>query len=148
MTRPARGGRRYGAPRHGSHYLPIVLVMLGGAALTLLWPPTLQVLGWPVTYWVVGGYLLTSLAAFVAYAIDKAAARAGRRRISEATLLLLGLIGGWPGAIVAQQTLRHKTQKAGFRRAFWVSVLVNVVMLSVLATPLAETFFTAMVRPL
>ena len=86
--------------------------------------------GAPVPGWVLGGvlgwYLLASVVCFVVYAIDKSAARAGRRRISEATLLLLGVVGGWPGAIVAQQTLRHKTRKASFRRAFWATVLLHV----------------------
>jgi len=93
--------------------------------------------GAPVLVWVMAGvlawYLLTSVVCGVVYAIDKAAARAGRRRISEATLLLLGVVGGWPGAIVAQQTLRHKTRKASFRRAFWVSVLLNVAMVAALS---------------
>jgi len=40
--------------------------------------------------------------------------------------LLLGLVGGWPGSLVAQQVLRHKSSKASFRRAFWGTVLVNI----------------------
>ena len=88
--------------------------------------------GTPVPVWVLGGvlgwYLLASVVCVVVYAIDKSAARAGRRRISEATLLLLGVIGGWPGAIVAQQKLRHKTRKASFRRAFRASVLLNLAV--------------------
>lgn len=67
------------------------------------------------------------------YAVDKSAARAGRRRVPESTLLLLGFAGGWPGAIVAQRMLRHKTRKASFRRAFWLSVAANVVVFAVLA---------------
>jgi uncharacterized membrane protein YsdA (DUF1294 family) len=55
--------------------------------------------------------------------------------VPERTLLLLGIIGGWPGAVLAQQTLRHKTQKVSFRRAFWATVLVNLVVFAVFATP-------------
>lgn len=62
----------------------------------------------------------------MAYAFDKAAAAAGRWRSSERSLLALGLIGGWPGGIVAQQLLRHKSSKASFREAFWGTVLLNV----------------------
>ena len=62
---------------------------------------------------------------FALYAVDKAAARAGRDRISESMLLSLGLVGGWPGAIVAQQLFRHKTAKRSFRLRFWVSVGAN-----------------------
>ncbi|GAA3887938.1 hypothetical protein GCM10022381_32330 [Leifsonia kafniensis] len=93
---------------------------------------------WPLPLWVAGLYLGASILCFIVYAVDKSAARAGRRRVSERTLLLLGLIGGWPGAVVAQQTLRHKTQKVSFRRAFWVSVVANVVVFVVLATPLVS----------
>ena len=67
-----------------------------------------------------------SLLCFVLYGVDKAAARAGRGRISESTLLSLGLVGGWPGAIVAQQVFRHKTSKRSFRVRFWLSVAANV----------------------
>jgi uncharacterized membrane protein YsdA (DUF1294 family) len=56
-------------------------------------------------------YAGASLIAFVAYALDKAAARAGRWRTQESTLHLLALIGGWPGALLAQRQFRHKTAR-------------------------------------
>ena len=70
-------------------------------------------------------YAGASALCFVFYAIDKAAARAGRDRIPESMLLSLGLVGGWPGAIVAQQVLRHKTVKLTFRIRFWITVAAN-----------------------
>jgi uncharacterized membrane protein YsdA (DUF1294 family) len=70
-------------------------------------------------------YLCASSAAFLAYALDKKAARRRRRRISENTLHLLALFGGWPGALLAQQLLRHKSSKPSFRRAFLGTVLIN-----------------------
>jgi uncharacterized membrane protein YsdA (DUF1294 family) len=82
--------------------------------------------------WVAAFYLAASVVAFAVYAADKSAARAGRRRTPENTLLLLGLLGGWPGALVAQQTLRHKTKKRGFLAAFWVSVVLNSTALGAL----------------
>jgi uncharacterized membrane protein YsdA (DUF1294 family) len=60
----------------------------------------------------------------------------------------LGVVGGWPGAIVAQQMLRHKTQKASFRSAFWGSVVINVIVVVVFATPLFSLFVDASRRPL
>jgi uncharacterized membrane protein YsdA (DUF1294 family)/cold shock CspA family protein len=72
------------------------------------------------------GYLAMSLVCGIAYWIDKSAAQNGQWRIPEATLLMLGMFGGWPGAIVAQQTLRHKTAKASFRLAFWATVILNI----------------------
>jgi uncharacterized membrane protein YsdA (DUF1294 family) len=70
-------------------------------------------------------YALLSLITFVAYAWDKSAARSGAWRTAEATLHLLGLAGGWPGALIAQQTLRHKSKKASFLAVFWLTVLIN-----------------------
>ncbi|MFB9289569.1 DUF1294 domain-containing protein [Pseudoduganella plicata] len=67
-----------------------------------------------------------NLATYIAYARDKSAARQGRRRTPENTLLLLGLLGGWPAAFVAQQRLRHKTAKTSFRFRFWLTAVVNL----------------------
>ncbi|HJW03688.1 MAG TPA: DUF1294 domain-containing protein [Azospira sp.] len=92
-------------------------------------------LRWQVPAWVGGWYLAGSAICFIAYAIDKAAARAGRWRIAESTLIALGLAGGWPGAIVAQQMLRHKSSKVPFRVAFWGSVGLNIVTFLALCSP-------------
>ena len=76
---------------------------------------------------VVGGaYALLSILCFTLYALDKAAARAGRRRTPESTLLWLGLAGGWPGGLLAQRWLRHKTIKTSFQLAYWCSVAANI----------------------
>ncbi|MBC7456101.1 MAG: DUF1294 domain-containing protein [Massilia sp.] len=92
-------------------------------------------LRWGMPHAVGGVYLLASAACFAAYAIDKAAARAGRRRTPERTLLLMGLACGWPGALLAQQWLRHKSSKAAFRARFWATVGLNVGAFAWLAAP-------------
>lgn len=75
---------------------------------------------------ILGIYVAASAAAYVAYAMDKAAAkRRGHSRIPEDTLHIWGLIGGWPGALLAQQKLRHKSSKASFQFTFWVTVVLN-----------------------
>lgn len=84
---------------------------------------------------VLGVCLGLSVIAFGAYAADKAAARAGRRRTPESTLHLLALAGGWPGALLAQRTFRHKTTKPSFRIEFWCTVAANCLLVGWLATP-------------
>lgn len=59
--------------------------------------------------------LAWSLAAMVAYAMDKRAAAAGRWRTRERTLRRLERLGGAPGALLAQGMFRHKIRKKGFR---------------------------------
>ncbi len=73
-------------------------------------------------------YVIASVVTIAVYAIDKYSSIRGGWRVSEAMLLLLGLIGGWPGAIVAQQAIRHKSRKPAFRRAFWATVVINVAV--------------------
>lgn len=72
------------------------------------------------------GYLVASAVCFAAYAFDKAAARAHARRTPESMLLVLGLACGWPGGLLAQQWLRHKSVKQPFRAQFWITVVINV----------------------
>src|SRR2546423_1312045 len=64
-------------------------------------------------------YLLASLVTFIAYGLDKRAARAGRGRTRERTLHVMELLGGWPGALAAQRVFRHKTRDGRFRVVFW-----------------------------
>jgi uncharacterized membrane protein YsdA (DUF1294 family) len=83
---------------------------------------------------VVGLYAGASLLAFAVYARDKAAAQGGRWRTQEKTLHMIALLGGWPGALVAQRVLRHKSSKASFQLTFWATVLVNCGVLGWLLT--------------
>ncbi len=75
-------------------------------------------------------YLAASLAAFLAYALDKSAARSGKWRTKESTLHLIGLAGGWPGALAAQRLLRHKSRKQSFQIMFWATVILNCCALA------------------
>lgn len=80
---------------------------------------------------VFAAYLILSVTSFAAYALDKSAAQRGAWRTPEATLHLLALGGGWPGALLAQQALHHKTIKQPFRRLFWATVAGNCLLLAV-----------------
>jgi uncharacterized membrane protein YsdA (DUF1294 family) len=84
--------------------------------------------------------VIASLAAFAAYAADKSAAKRGRWRIPERTLLLLGLVGGWPGAWAAQKLLHHKSGKFSFQILFWATVIINCALLTWLFTAKALLF--------
>jgi uncharacterized membrane protein YsdA (DUF1294 family) len=75
-------------------------------------------------------YLAASIITFLFYAIDKSAAKQGLWRTPENTLHLLALAGGWPGALVAQKWLRHKSKKPSFQLVFWVSVVINCAALA------------------
>lgn len=90
-------------------------------------------------------YLISSLFAFLMYAIDKSAARKGAWRTQESTLHLIALIGGWPGAFLAQQKLRHKSKKQSFRFVFWVTVCVNCGLFLWLFTPNGESVVRALI---
>ncbi|MDR2332736.1 MAG: DUF1294 domain-containing protein [Burkholderiaceae bacterium] len=78
------------------------------------------------------GVLLLNLITFLVYRHDKKAAETGRWRISERTLHLLSLAGGWPAAWFAQQALRHKSSKREFRVVYWITVIGNLVLLGIL----------------
>lgn len=84
--------------------------------------------------WVPACFLVVSLMAFAIYYKDKRAAVSGAWRTPESTLHLLALMCGWPGAVIAQQTLRHKTQKKSFRTVFWLTVTINVAAFAWLHT--------------
>ena len=72
-------------------------------------------------------YAIMSLITFVAYAVDKSRAIHQRRRIPERTLHVLELLGGWPGALIAQPVFRHKLQKTSYMLAFAAIVLLHAI---------------------
>ena len=84
---------------------------------------------------VLGVYVAASVVAFVAYAFDKSAAEKEQWRTKESTLHLFGLMGGWPGALLAQKVFRHKSRKREFQTVFWVTVVLNCAALALYSTP-------------
>ena len=123
-TKPGRGGSpaQWGTASYFA--IPAFLVLYLVTAVV-----------WRVPGWVAGLYVALSVC-LVANAVDKSAAVAGRWRLSESVLLSLGLAGGRPGAIVAQQVLRHKSNKVEFRSAFWGRVVLNIVAFVAFNSPL------------
>jgi len=129
--KPARAsGVRYvaavPASTAGASGLPIALVT---AALFFILLMGLLVLD-EVPVMLLAAYGLFSGVAFLMYSADKAAAEQGRWRTSESTLHMIALVGGWPGALVAQRVFRHKTTKQPFRTIFWGTVIANCVALA------------------
>ncbi len=93
--------------------------------------------------------LLINLATYLAFAYDKRAAERGDWRISENTLLMMALLGGSPGALIARHQLRHKTRKQPFSAALYLVVglhlvLVAALTVSVLNGTLRQAFATAL----
>jgi uncharacterized membrane protein YsdA (DUF1294 family) len=77
-------------------------------------------------------YLAASVATIVAYGRDKSAAERHGWRVKEGTLHILALLGGWPGAFIAQKWFRHKSRKASFQVGFMITVVVNCAALVLL----------------
>jgi len=73
-------------------------------------------------------YLILSLLTFIVYAYDKTKAHKSEWRISEQTLHLLELFGGWPGALITQRVIRHKNKKTSFQIVFWIIVFIHITI--------------------
>ena len=132
--RPHASGRtharpeRQGAGRPG--VLPWVLMLL---FLSTLW--ALHAKGY-LHPRLLAWYPAISLLAFIAYWRDKRAAQRQEWRTPESTLQLFALLGGWPGALLAQRCLRHKISKPSFQVVFWINVLLHCGLLGgLLFTP-------------
>lgn len=122
--KPSPANRKKRSPRRratGSRMHWGALLPLPGIIILLTWSVSNGNL--PIS--VLGFYVGVSLVCALAYYADKKAAQLDRWRTPESTLLFLGLIGGWPGGLLAQQMLRHKTRKMSFRVQFWLTVILN-----------------------
>ncbi|HEV7307688.1 DUF1294 domain-containing protein [Ensifer sp.] len=75
--------------------------------------------------------IVINVAAFGLFWHDKRAARSGRRRISERTLLTVALLGGSPGAMTARHIFRHKTRKEPFRTRLAVIIVFQVALAAI-----------------
>lgn len=71
-------------------------------------------------------YAGTSVVTLFVYLSDKRRASARQWRTSENFLHGLEMIGGWPGALVAQRLFRHKTSKGSYQVTFWFIVLLHL----------------------
>lgn len=76
--------------------------------------------GWALP---LAAYAGVSLVSVFLYWSDKRAAEQALQRTPEKLLHMSELLGGWPGALVAQQVLRHKTRKAAYQQLCWLIIL-------------------------
>jgi uncharacterized membrane protein YsdA (DUF1294 family) len=87
-----------------------------------------------VPWWLVGWLGFMTVATFVAYAVDKRAARSGARRIPERTLFALNLAGGFIGGWLGMWLLHHKTLHTSFRLVQTAATVLWLVVIALLAT--------------
>ena len=130
-TQPAKRSRRpASAASTGASWPVLALVSFAIFAVLYAW----ATFRWGVHYYVLLGYLALSGWTYVMYMHDKTAAELGEWRVSEGGLHLLGLLGGWPGANLAQHFLRHKSKKTSFRVKHWVMVCLNLGVFAFMAS--------------
>lgn len=125
--KPQRSNRRAALPE-----IVFALMFLGGVGYSVRVSELHMI--------VLIAYTGLSVMTFVAYAIDKSAAQTGRWRTKETTLHLLSLAGGWPGALIAQETLRHKSRKNSFRYIYAITVVLHLAGLYWLHTQDGRAF--------
>ena len=66
---------------------------------------------------------------FLVYGIDKWKAKQGSWRISEATLLILAVIGGSIGALLGMKVWHHKTMHKKFKYGVTLILLAHIALL-------------------
>lgn len=66
--------------------------------------------------------LIANVITFAIYGIDKWKARHDRWRVPESVLILLAIIGGSLGALLAMRMFHHKTKKNKF--AFGIPIIL------------------------
>lgn len=86
-------------------------------------------------------YLVIGVVTFFVYSKDKRAAINGNWRVPEKTLHIFSVAGGWLGALIAQDKLRHKTQKQPFRSIYWLTMVINVAAFAWTLTPSGQAIF-------
>ncbi|MEZ9070712.1 DUF1294 domain-containing protein [Vibrio splendidus] len=116
-----------------SSSIQIVITYLVLVAVSVLFVESSKVL--------LAWYLVIGAATFFMYAKDKRAAINGNWRVPEKTLYIFSVAGGWLGALIAQDKLRHKTQKQPFRAIYWLTVVINVAVFLWTLTPSGQATF-------
>lgn len=77
--------------------------------------------------------IVINIVTFLVYGIDKWKAKQGGWRISEATLLILAVIGGSIGALLGMKVWRHKTQHKKFKYGLPLSLIIQIILIGYLS---------------
>lgn len=120
------GAKRPPPPPHVAVEMRTMLLLVPAYVAALVWAAWTQRLAVPVTL----AAPLLSVLTFYLYWRDKFAAQRNAWRTPENTLHIASLLGGWPGAWLAQRLLRHKSAKESFRQVYWATVGLHWVLLA------------------
>jgi uncharacterized membrane protein YsdA (DUF1294 family) len=71
--------------------------------------------------------LVLNVITFFVYGIDKWKAKKGKWRISEATLLILAIIGGSIGALLGIKVWHHKTMHKKFKYGVPAIIVLQLI---------------------
>lgn len=121
MARTQTAARR---DEPGVRHLRLKLLVLAGLCLLPLLGGLRMGLGGQ-SWLALGLYLAMSPVSLLLYWQDKQQARKQTWRTPEKVLHASELLGGWPGALLAQQLFRHKTRKVSYQAVFWGIVVVH-----------------------
>ncbi|MEA5673570.1 DUF1294 domain-containing protein [Pseudomonas sp. MH2] len=127
MARGQSAGRRdAGQAGEGVRNLRLKLLVL--LVLCLLPGVGVAQMAWSGQSWLpLALYPVASLVCLLLYWQDKQQARTQAWRTPEKILHACELLGGWPGALLAQQLFRHKTRKLSYQMVFWAIVALHQV---------------------
>ena len=124
MSRAQPSGRHVAGVNATVQHPRSKLLVFVGLCLLPLWG-ALQMLLSGQSWLPAVAYPLVSLVSFALYWRDKHQARTQGWRTPEKVLHASELLGGWPGALLAQQALRHKKRKVSFQLSFWAIVAIH-----------------------
>ena len=77
--------------------------------------------------------IVINIVTFLVYGIDKWKAKQGNWRISEATLLILAVIGGSIGALLGMKVWRHKTMHKKFKYGLPLILIIQIILIGCLS---------------
>lgn len=115
--------KQHTSPQTQQRYLSLLIVLLFFGSLAYL--ADCRYIHMACVYLYLGASVFT----FLLYAKDKWSAKSGRWRVAESSLQGLAFIGGWPGALLAQYFLRHKSSKQDFISVFLIMTIANLMVL-------------------